>query len=483
SANILSNNIEQWQAKFEGFYFDMRKNLFEYDEAVNVQRQTVYDERRAILESEGEELDGLLERFMMRTLERVIYRLGDGYRDWATGELQPVIEDFSDLGTNEVNTRGVLQRVRALLPPLDEDEVAEILEIDDATDLEERLTQLIEAGIDEGYNLRVLRAEINRTVPVWPLYPAFGQRGVLGWDEYVEQTLATAERYVSALSDVRQDEIIEPLREGLEDAFHDQLTAINKGASPSDTQQEFYIALSEVLDEAFEAVLDELEIGELLGALSERISSLLEIAHHKAEERQGQNGANLTREVQVYGIGDEEIGNYQRALILSVMDTEWRQYLTAIDDLRQAAGLEAFGQRDPKVQFKRRAFEMFENFRQDIEEGIARRFFAELPRHRQIVERQQQQEARLDALARSGYRVKQQVQKKAGGKKQVVQTIEKDMWSNVGRNDLCPCGSGKKFKDCHYNEVREQMAEAAASNRSSASSNTSRSRKRRRRRR
>ena len=139
------------------------------------------------------------------------------------------------------------------------------------------------------------------------------------------------------------------------------------------------------------------------------------------------------------------------------IDGEWRQYLTAIDDLRQGITLEAFGQRDPKVEFKRRAFEMFDKLRDDVEEGIARRFFNELPRHRQIVEAQARQEELLDQLAQLGYRVEKKVSRdRTTGRAQVSQTVRRDLWSNVGRNDPCPCGSGKKFKDCHYRQLQKQ---------------------------
>src|SRR5690606_32297453 len=114
-----------------------------------------------------------------------------------------------------------------------------------------------------------------------------------------------------------------------------------------------------------------------------------------------------------------------------------------------------FGQRDPKVEFKRRAFEMFDKLRDDVEEGIARRFFNELPRHRQIVEAQARQEELLDQLAQLGYRVEKKVSRdRTTGRAQVSQTVRRDLWSNVGRNDPCPCGSGKKFKDCHYRQLQ-----------------------------
>jgi preprotein translocase subunit SecA len=162
-------------------------------------------------------------------------------------------------------------------------------------------------------------------------------------------------------------------------------------------------------------------------------------------------------EWRLFGTGEEELINYERALMLSVIDSEWRQYLMAISDLRQGVNLEAFGQRDPKVEFKRRAFEMFDALRENVEEEIAKRFFKQLPRHRQVIEAQQRQEKLLDNLSQLGYRVERKVTRSSDGRKRVSQTVHKDLWSNVGRNDPCPCGSGRKFKDCHYRQIQKQQ--------------------------
>jgi preprotein translocase subunit SecA len=101
---------------------------------------------------------------------------------------------------------------------------------------------------------------------------------------------------------------------------------------------------------------------------------------------------------------------------------------------------------------------MFDKLRDDVEEGIARRFFDQIPRHRQVVEAQKQREQQLDNLAKLGYRVERRVTQDGSGRTQVAQVVHKDLWSNVDRNDPCPCGSGKKFKHCHYREIQKQQS-------------------------
>jgi preprotein translocase subunit SecA len=140
-------------------------------------------------------------------------------------------------------------------------------------------------------------------------------------------------------------------------------------------------------------------------------------------------------------IGEEQYRNYQRLLLLSAIDTEWRDYLTAMDDLRREVGLEAIGQRDPKVQYKRRSYEMFADMRHNIDKGVADRFFREIAQHQQFIQQQQAQVAYQLQAQEAGF----QVVKRERGK---GVELRRDM-PKVGRNDLCPCGSGKKYKNCH----------------------------------
>jgi len=455
SANILSNAIETAQGRFEAYNFDIRKNLIEYDEAVNRQRQIVYDERQSILAGDDVDLDGMVNRFISESLEATITRLRDNYEPWAMEEIESVQTDFSNLETGEVNTRGVISRVRSLFPPLTEEELQDLYAITDGEELTQTLHEMVLDAIDAGYHLRMLQAEINRIVPLWPVLPPLGPRGIEGWDRFVENALSLFDRYASAMPGDNARPTREEIAHGLEEVFRESLTWGSRGLKPNEMQALLSRRTGQVLERGIILVIDQLHTEELLAILSERVEELLAFA--RQEPVQGTNGADLPLERLVYSIGAEQLANYQRALMLSVIDREWRQYLEAIDELRQGIGLEAFGQRDPKVQFKRRAFEMFDKLRADVEAGIARRFFSEIPYHRQVIEAQQRQEALLDRLAQQGYRVQQRVQRSRDGEVKVAQTVQKDVWSNVGRNDPCPCGSGKKFKDCHYPIIRTQM--------------------------
>jgi preprotein translocase subunit SecA len=151
-------------------------------------------------------------------------------------------------------------------------------------------------------------------------------------------------------------------------------------------------------------------------------------------------------------IGDAEYRNFQRLLLLDSIDREWRDYLTAADDLRREIGLEAVGQRDPKVQYKIRSAEMFQHMRSNVEKNIVERFFQHVAQHQQFI-RQQEQEVAYQTQAReAGYAV---VKRDNGKGAELRRDVPK-----VGRNDLCPCGSGKKYKHCHMLQDNKKSAAA-----------------------
>ncbi len=152
-------------------------------------------------------------------------------------------------------------------------------------------------------------------------------------------------------------------------------------------------------------------------------------------------------------IGEEEYRNYERLLLLQAIDREWRDYLTAMDDLRREIGLQAFGQRDPKIEYKKRSFEMYGDMRRNIDRDIADRFFRDISGHQAFVKQQQQDVAYKVQTQDAGY----QTVKREKGK---GTELRKDA-PDVGRNDPCPCGSGKKYKNCHG---RPQVGVAAGGN-------------------
>ena len=171
-------------------------------------------------------------------------------------------------------------------------------------------------------------------------------------------------------------------------------------------------------------------------------------------------------------IGKEEYRNFQRSLLLSAIDNEWRDYLTAMDDLRREIGLTALGQRDPKIEYKKRSFEMFTDMRQNIDKDVADRFFRQIGNHMAFVERQQADEAYKLQAQSAGYKIVSHGSGKSGVRRATAK---------VGRNDPCPCGSGKKYKLCHGRSGRKSGNGQKAQTATASASQQKKKKKRRRR--
>jgi len=150
-------------------------------------------------------------------------------------------------------------------------------------------------------------------------------------------------------------------------------------------------------------------------------------------------------------LGSELMSRLERFAMLSVIDHKWKDHLREMDDLKEGIGLRAYGQKDPLVEYKGEAFKLFisliEQVRNDVV-SFAFKFFPQAPD--EVQRRRQQESGRMieskQATTNLGYSggSSQQAQASRRGKVQPVQVGEK-----VGRNEPCPCGSGKKYKHCH----------------------------------
>ncbi|MDD4146243.1 MAG: preprotein translocase subunit SecA [Clostridia bacterium] len=140
---------------------------------------------------------------------------------------------------------------------------------------------------------------------------------------------------------------------------------------------------------------------------------ILEKAMSGYEEREKELGADNMREL-------------ERLVTLRVVDEKWMGHLDAMDELRQGIGLRAYGQRDPLVEYKYEAYEMFNLMVEEIQEDIVRYVY-----HVSVAERPQERQDLVENRYDEG-----EVKK------------EPRRVTKVGRNDPCPCGSGKKYKKC-----------------------------------
>ncbi|OGW27246.1 MAG: preprotein translocase subunit SecA [Nitrospirae bacterium GWC2_57_13] len=136
-------------------------------------------------------------------------------------------------------------------------------------------------------------------------------------------------------------------------------------------------------------------------------------------------------------VGAELMRRLEKVFMLQAVDYQWKDHLLAMDHLKEGIGLRGYGQKDPLVEYKREGFDMFEEMKLRIVETTVENLFrvkiAEEGQDREIERRQRRQQATLNFVGAGAAKPAEPVH----------------VGAKVGRNDLCPCGSGKKYKKCH----------------------------------
>jgi preprotein translocase subunit SecA len=131
--------------------------------------------------------------------------------------------------------------------------------------------------------------------------------------------------------------------------------------------------------------------------------------------------------------GSDVIRYLEKVILLQIIDIQWKDHLLAIDYLKEGIGLRGYGQKDPLVEYKKEAFDMFADLTSRIATEVVSRLYKIQVQKPEAVKREPLRQARLNYNRGEG----------SGGPVQTVRRGKK-----VGRNDPCPCGSGKKFKKC-----------------------------------
>ena len=135
--------------------------------------------------------------------------------------------------------------------------------------------------------------------------------------------------------------------------------------------------------------------------------------------------------------GSEAMRMHERMLMLQIVDSQWKDHLYAMDHLKEGIGLRGYAQQDPLVVYKRESFEMFKQMKERIEDDIVRFLFLIEPapaREEEVVVAKRRWAANVPSASSEPVKAK---------------PIKRDS-RKIGRNDPCPCGSGKKFKKCCY---------------------------------
>ncbi|MDQ1729537.1 MAG: preprotein translocase subunit SecA [Pyrinomonadaceae bacterium] len=146
-------------------------------------------------------------------------------------------------------------------------------------------------------------------------------------------------------------------------------------------------------------------------------------------------------------IGPEAMRTYERIIMLNIIDAQWKDHLLSLDHLKQGIGLVGYGQKDPLVEYKKQSFDMFQEMLDRIDTSTIRSLF-----NLQVVAEEPPEAIRQRRLPRRATQMTftgpNQGAAAAGEEAGKVKTVVRDQ-PKVGRNDPCPCGSGKKYKKCH----------------------------------
>jgi preprotein translocase subunit SecA len=330
----LNRTVEQAQTRVEGYNFDVRKHVLEYDDVVNTQREIIYKQRRQILDAD--DLNAVALRMVRQQVESLVnsYTVGLGHEDeWDLPGLFAALRNF------------------------------------------------------------------------FPFPPDFGPQE---WEDLqpnaiVDQLSDSAEKTLRAISTEYGRNVWRQMsQEGL------TLGALAEHSSPF--HRLIYSRISAHLDGTLSPEVER----QRLDRLERDLRSVAE------------NG--FTEAVGLYRIRD---------IMLRAVDSLWIRHLTDLDILREGIGLRAYGQQNPLVAYKKEAHEMYQGLMDGIQETIVNNLF------------------RVPVTAAPQSRPTRQLttnlQEGDGSHRRPVKASAKDQ---LGRNDPCWCGSGKKYKHCHWKQDR-----------------------------
>jgi len=390
----VNKAIESSQRKVEGQNFDIRKNLLEYDNVMNLQRKSIYGLRKQVLEG------------------RYVRELTDEEKKAGT---VPEIPTKSGEWTVEKLAERVEPRVQTIVGHFFKNEPASTEIESDADD---------EAQTDEETHNGPVK-EIDPERVTNELYRYFGAMVDLRRHRRSAEACIKEATQVVSQSLVQQRERILDLAEELLLNLIDEYCPQTQHSEQWDPD-----GLLDQVKETFGFKPELQDKDQDRDQISEKLWDQVEASMEKREE----------------DMGPIAFLYFSRHFYLDEIDDQWIEHLKAMDHLREGIGLRGYAQRDPKLEYKREGFDRFAEMAARIKKNVASKIFRvqvereeeELPEFEHKKRRMQMQHASGGSLGSSP---QQQAQRRP---KTVRRRARK-----VQRNEPCPCGSGKKYKQCH----------------------------------
>lgn len=165
-----------------------------------------------------------------------------------------------------------------------------------------------------------------------------------------------------------------------------------------------------------------------------------------------EDAADKYMEEKAEAFGTDTMRNVEKQLLLQTIDAKWREHLLTLEHLRSVVGFRGYAQRDPLNEYKTEGFQLFERLLDGLRSDVTAKLSQIRPmspeeQERIIAQLREQQAAAAAAAGAAGAAVPSLA--KAGEPLEGFDEKDPTTWGNPGRNDSCPCGSGKKFKHCH----------------------------------
>lgn len=399
---LVTRAIENAQRKVEGHNFDIRKNLLDYDDVMNQQRKAIYALRKQILE--GRYVPELSEADKKKGLEPPPPPETSG--DWTIESLaekiKPRVQQIVDgfMAGVPKTADGTVDPYRSDLSSTTTD--GQVL---DPEKLTHELYRVFGAVVDVKKDLK------NR-------------------EELIDKAAKTA-----AASLIQQ-------RERVLDLADERISNLVWTSCPEKAHAEEWDlkGLAEAVKEQFNLVIDvNVELLER-ETLAEKIWSQVE-TFTRARETE---------------LGPLAFFFFARHFFLEEIDSQWIDHLKSMDHLREGIGLRGYGQKDPKIEYKKEGYNLFQDMMGRINANVTAKLYrVRLERQAQPQQQQAQAEEKLPEFKHKERRmVAQHASAQPGGDGNAAAEPEKQKTvrreqPKVGRNEPCPCGSGKKYKKCH----------------------------------
>ncbi len=222
-------------------------------------------------------------------------------------------------------------------------------------------------------------------------------------------------------------------------------------------KDEIFEQLEDYVDDLLDNYLENGEVEKIHDVLLQHLLIDVKISpdeietlkHEGAKERIMEAARKFYKEKEEM-LGSELLARIERYAVLSVIDEKWKEHLREMDDLKEGIGLRAYGQKDPLLEYKGEAFNLFVELLKTIRDETISLTFKLFPQEPEEVQQKRKKSrsitVRKESADNMGIRTAGQTDEGAQrGKQQPIVRVEK----KIGRNDPCWCGSGKKYKNCH----------------------------------